>query len=224
MSFPFRSVPIRQIVAGLLLAGLLPNGASAHPHVWVKVQSEFLFGPDQRMTGIRHRWTFDEFYTAMAVQGLDKNGDGAYDRAELKELADLNVQSLNEFDYFTFLKSGQTDVALKDPVDYWLEHRGNVLTLHFTLPLAEPLAATVVPLRLDVYDPSFYVSFSFAGDLPVAVAQGAPPSCRARIAKPDPDTEADTDRLKEAFLSQLGADGVLGEVATQTAELACAAS
>jgi hypothetical protein len=30
-----------------------------------------VFGSDRQITGIRHAWTFDEFYTAMAIQGLD---------------------------------------------------------------------------------------------------------------------------------------------------------
>ena len=40
--------------------------------------TEILFGPDHRIIGIRHAWTFDEFYTAMAVEGLDANKDGVY--------------------------------------------------------------------------------------------------------------------------------------------------
>ena len=48
-------------------------------------------------------WTFDEFYTAMALQGLDTDGDGKYSAEELKPLAEVNVNSLKEFDYFTYL-------------------------------------------------------------------------------------------------------------------------
>ena len=61
------------------LALLIASPAAAHPHVWATVRSEIVFGPDHRITGIRHAWTFDEFYTAMAVQGLDTNGDGTVD-------------------------------------------------------------------------------------------------------------------------------------------------
>jgi ABC-type uncharacterized transport system substrate-binding protein len=51
--------------------GLPTTPAAAHPHVWATVHSEIVFGSDRQITGIRHAWTFDEFYTAMAIQGLD---------------------------------------------------------------------------------------------------------------------------------------------------------
>ena len=49
-----------------------------------------------------HKWMFDEFYTAMAIEGLDKNKDGVYDREELAELAKVNIEGLKDFAYFTF--------------------------------------------------------------------------------------------------------------------------
>ena len=48
--------------------------ASAHPHVWVAVKSEVLFGADGKITGIRHAWTFDEMYSAFATQGFGTDG------------------------------------------------------------------------------------------------------------------------------------------------------
>ena len=66
--------------------------AAAHPHVWATVRTEIVFGPDHRITGIRHAWTFDEFYTAMAVEGLDTNKDGVFSKEELAPLAKINVE------------------------------------------------------------------------------------------------------------------------------------
>ena len=66
--------------------GLAPP-ADAHPHVWATVRSEILLGPNHQIIGIRHAWTFDEFYTAMAVEGLDTNKDGIYSKEELQPLA-----------------------------------------------------------------------------------------------------------------------------------------
>ena len=54
------------------------------------------------ITGIDQVWFFDEFYTAMAVEGLDTNKDGKYSREELHELAKTNMEGLKEFGYFTF--------------------------------------------------------------------------------------------------------------------------
>jgi ABC-type uncharacterized transport system substrate-binding protein len=200
----------------------LAQTARAHPHVWATVRSEIVFGPDHKITGIRHAWTFDEFYTAMAVQGLDADGDGVYSKEELRPLAQVNVESLKEFDYFTFVRLGKDDkpLPLKEPVDYWIDYDGNLLTLHFTLPLAAPLDPKEEQVAVDVYDPSFFVAFGFATETPVKLA-GAASGCAAEIEKPDPDAEADAKALTEAFFSQLGPGSNFGSQFAQTAIVKC---
>ena len=81
--------------------------AQAHPHVWVTVETTLL-SEGGAFVGLRHKWTFDEFYTAMAIEGLDKNKDGKYDREELAELAKVNIESLKDFAYFTLLRACQS--------------------------------------------------------------------------------------------------------------------
>jgi ABC-type uncharacterized transport system substrate-binding protein len=44
-------------VACWLLLTAVP--AFAHPHVWVTMKEELLYGPDGALTGVRHAWTFD---------------------------------------------------------------------------------------------------------------------------------------------------------------------
>ena len=187
-------------------AGFAP-AAVAHPHVWATVRSEIVFGPDHRITGIRHHWTFDEFYTAMAVEGLDANKDGVYSKEELAPLAKINVESLKEFDYFTFVHfEGEDDklLKLKPPVDYWIDYDTSVLTLHFTLLLEKPVDPHGKPVDVDVYDPSFFVAFGFATEKPVTLAGTDTKGCTANVTLPDADTAADTKALTESFFSQLG--------------------
>ncbi|MFZ0111670.1 MAG: DUF1007 family protein, partial [Pseudolabrys sp.] len=37
--------------------------AQAHPHVWVTMHTELVYGPDGRITGIRHAWAFDDMFS-----------------------------------------------------------------------------------------------------------------------------------------------------------------
>jgi ABC-type uncharacterized transport system substrate-binding protein len=205
-----------------VLAGFVPN-AAAHPHVWATVRAEIVFGPDQKITGIRHAWTFDEFYTAMAVQGLDADGDGVYSKAELEPLAKVNVDSLEEFDYFTFVRLAGTDefLPLKPPVDYWVEYDNTVLTLHFTLPLETPLDPRPKDVTVDVYDPSFFVAFGFAEKTPVKLTGTPVPGCNAEVDKPDPESAEAAAALTEAFFSQLGPGSSYGSQFAQTATVKC---
>lgn len=158
----------------------------AHPHVWVSVQTEIVMD-GKRVKAVKHRWTFDEAFSAFASQGLDENGDGTYSREELQPLAQVNVESLSEYDYFSDIYLTGADISKEvlfgDPEDYWLNKEGDHLILHFTLPLVAKLEATS-EITLDVYDPSFFVDFSFAQKdaADVIIAQGGDPvACRVKL-------------------------------------------
>ncbi|MGH6804972.1 MAG: DUF1007 family protein [Methyloceanibacter sp.] len=207
-----------------VIALLVGPPAAAHPHVWATVHSEIVLGPNHEITGIRHSWTFDEFYTAMAVEGLDTNKDGLYSKEELKPLAQVNVESLKDFDYFTFVHlEGEDDkpIKLKPPVDYWIDYDKSVLTLHFTLPLEKPADTHDKPVEVDVYDPSFFVAFGFATEKPVTLAGADSKGCRADVTLPDPETAADTKALTESFFSQLGPNSSFGSQFAQTVTVKC---
>ena len=85
--------------------------------------SELLYAPDGSITGVRHAWTFDDMFSAYATQGLEQKTKGRFTREELSSLAKVNVESLQEYAYFTYVKVNgkrQKD-ALSDPIDYYLE-------------------------------------------------------------------------------------------------------
>lgn len=218
-----RQSSLTTLLASVALAGFA-SGVDAHPHVWATVRSEIVFGPDQKITGIRHAWTFDEFYTAMAVQGLDADGDGVYSKEELEPLAKVNVDSLQEFDYFTFVRLAGDDafLPLKPPVEYWVEYDNTALTLHFTLPLETPVAPRAKAVTVDVYDPSFFVAFGFAEKAPVTVA-GTAAGCAAAVDTPDPESAEAAKALTEAFFSQLGPNSSYGSQFAQTVTVTCKA-
>ncbi len=144
-------------IASLGLLFLLRSivSASAHPHVWVTIHSEVLYTADGSMTGIRHAWTFDDMFSAYALQGIRHAKKGQYTHEELSGLADVNVTSLKEYDYFTYAKADGKEAKFSDPVDYWLDYKDSVLTLHFTLPLKTPVAART--MSIEVYDPTIFV-------------------------------------------------------------------
>lgn len=210
------------LIGGTALA--IPESAQAHPHVWATVRSEVVFGPENKITGIKQAWTFDEFYSAMAVQGLDANGDGTYTTKELAELAKVNVDSLEEFAYFTFVREAgdQSFVPLNGPEDYWIEYGDTVLTLHFTLPLKTPIDPGQEGVTLDVYDPSFFVAFGFAEKDPVKVG-GIASHCTVKVDAPDAESAEAAKALTESFFSQLGPNSDYGSQFAQTALVKCEA-
>ena len=218
---------IRTAIVGATLAlTALGNAALAHPHVWVTYAAVIAYDK-QAVTAIDHVWTFDEMYTAMAIEGLDKNNDGKYDRDELAELAQTNMDGLKDFDYFTFAKAGKDDLKFGPPQDYWLEYTGGILKLRFRLPLIQPLPASAGPLTVSIFDPSFFIAFDPEKTEPVKLAAGAPKSCTAAFL--EPKTGADADALKaqllnDSFAQQLGQTMNIGSEFTKTIRVSCAKS
>ena len=180
-------------LTGLLIAA---GSASAHPHVWVTMKSAVVYGPDGAITGVRHSWTFDDMYSAFATQGLEQKKKGEFTPQELQPLAKVNVESLKEYDFFTYAKANGKDVSFVDPVEYSLEFdpKETVLTLHFILPLKTPLKAKA--LNLEVFDPSYFVDFALAEKDAVSLDK-APAGCQIAVAKPQEMTKEMAQKLAE---------------------------
>ena len=166
--------------------------ALAHPHVWVTMHSELVYAPDGTITGVRHHWAFDDMFSAFATQGLESKEKGKFTREELAPLAKVNVESLKEYDYFTYATADGKKTPMTDPApDYWLDYDDSVLTLNFTLPFKTPVKAK--ELKVEVYDPTIFVDFEWAKDQPVHLV-GAP-HCKADVVMPREMTFAEGKAL-----------------------------
>jgi ABC-type uncharacterized transport system substrate-binding protein len=186
---------VRALLGLLLAAGLtfVAGAAQAHPHVWITATSELLYAADGTITGVRHAWTFDDMFSAYAVQGLESKTKGVYTREELGPLAQTNVESLKEYAYFTFARADGKKERFQEPVDYFLDYKDTVLTLHFTLPLKNPVKSR--QLVLEVFDRSFFIDFQMAKDNPVKLV-GAPAGCQMKLDRPS-DGTASAQKLNE---------------------------
>ncbi|MDO8878645.1 MAG: DUF1007 family protein [Pseudolabrys sp.] len=184
----------RFLIAALLsLAFAAP--AFAHPHVWVTMRSAVVYAPDGTVTGIRHAWSFDDMFSAFATQGYESKVKGEFTREELAPLAKVNVESLKEYDYFTYATVDGDKVRMADPLpDYYLSFENQVLTLHFTIPFEKPVKAK--KLSVDIYDTTIFVSFEFAKKDAVALS-GAPAGCKLDTVLPREMTYAEGKKLSE---------------------------
>ena len=195
--------------AALILIATLTAAAPAfaHPHVWVtyKLTVDYDKGA---VTGVNHVWSFDDAYTAMALEGLDKNNDGKYDQAELAELLKVNMDGLTDFNYFTVAKLGSTELPFSKPTDAHLEYTNGILRLYFRLPLAKPVLAEAEGLNFAVFDPSYFIDFEPEKTDAVKLAD-APQGCTATILDPDAEkNDAEAKRLGAAMAQQFGAASV----------------
>ncbi|MCR4282845.1 MAG: DUF1007 family protein, partial [Bauldia sp.] len=192
----------RLLVAALIALFAAPGGverAEAHPHVFVDAKAEIVFDAQGRITAVRNIWQFDEAFTSYATLNLDANNDGELSQEELEPLAKTNVESLQEFDFFTYLTIGEHEVTFVPPTEYFLQFHDQRLTLYYTLPLATP-AAVEAPAKLEVFDPEYFVAFTFTPEEP-AKLDGAPAGCTTEFQPP-----GELDAQTMAVLGQIPID------------------
>ena len=186
--------------------------ALAHPHVWVTSKAEIVY-EGGKVAAIRHAWTFDAAYTAFVTQGLDANGDGDLSADELSNLAAENAANLSEFGYFTKLKVAGKEQTFAEPTEPRMAMAGDTLTLSFRLPLKTPAAQGRGVVALEVYDPTYFVSFALSEAADTARLTGAPAGCATTVNRPKaPEKTADAAKpgMTEAFFEALTAASSYG--------------
>jgi ABC-type uncharacterized transport system substrate-binding protein len=159
-----------------------------------------LYAPDGAATGVRHHWTFDEMFSTFAIQGMDTKKPGGLTHADLAPLAEVNITSLKDFDYFTYARAEGHKRPFVAPRDYWLDYKDGALTLNFTLPFKTPVKAK--RLDLEVYDPTFFVDFSL-DEKDAASLNGAPAGCK--VAATSAGAGASAPTMGESFFQNLEA-------------------
>ncbi|RED45783.1 DUF1007 family protein [Aestuariispira insulae] len=172
----------------VLLPTLIPlSGALAHPHAFVDIRVEVLFDQEGRITALRQHWLFDEFYSAYATDGQDKDGDGKPDQDALDLLAKSNLSNLRDYDYFTLARQNDAQPAYGLPDNIVSSMRQDRLEMSFTLPFETPLPLSESPFTYAIFDPSYYVEMLHVDGNDAVIMDGAPTGCDFTLTKPNPD-------------------------------------
>ena len=216
----FQAIMLRKTLLAVLLVAALNVEATAHPHVFVTGSSELVFGEGKEIAAVRHRWTFDEMFSTMATQGLDADGDGKFSREELADLAKINVESLAEYDFFTFLETDDAAAEFAEPVDYWLDYADGQLILNFTLPVQSGFNVSDRPVDFSVYDPSFFVAFTQDTTRELALVH-APAGCAATTTKPQDVEKMQSTTIADALVMDAGPDANFGEEFAGKVAISC---
>ena len=179
---------IRRVLLGCVTACTLSLGATAHahPHMWIDAKAAFVFDDSGRLSAIEQQWLFDEMFSPYAMQGLKKGKDGQYAAATLDGMAKDWLVALGEpvSHYFTRVMVGETAKKYNAPRDGKVVWHADSkrLALHFTLPLSVSVESADLPARIDIYDPTYFVAYSF--DAAGLTLKNAPASCSRRYTPP----------------------------------------
>ena len=165
----------------LALALLAPAAAAeAHPHIWIRATATMQF-EDGKITGIRHEWLFDDFFSNALISDFDKNKDKKFDAAEVKELEANAFVALKEFGYFTHVRVGGKEVTIDTVRDFAPSIKDGKVVYRFTAVLPQPVDPRAVQFAAGVYDHSYYVDVEVNPQLGVKLAGGGAEKCKFAI-------------------------------------------
>jgi ABC-type uncharacterized transport system substrate-binding protein len=187
------------------LTALAPTGqAVAHPHVFSTMRTMVLADDAGLLKAVGVEWTFDENYTQFALEGLDANGNGTYEPAEIQPLTDENIKNLLESQYFTFVKQNGK-LLEQGPVTQYGQDLGNDsrLKLFFIVPLKQPVDPKTSAIEIKVYDPDFFIAFDYEQTEATKLQGKLADGCKMDL-KPLPSTE-DMDQTR-TFLADKGTE------------------
>jgi ABC-type uncharacterized transport system substrate-binding protein len=196
------SATLRRLMAGACLQILLAAPLAAHPHIWVDAGLEVIFDAEGRASALRIRWDYDEFYSLLLIEerGFDADHDGTASDSERAALQGFDMQWVQGFAGDTYLSSGGQSVALAPPEGWTADYRdGRLRSSH--LRRIDPPLTLDRPLRIEVYDPGYYSSYSIT--YPPIFTPALPAGCRFDLQKPDPAT---VDQKLLAALSRYASD------------------
>jgi len=204
---------------GLALAVALAAPATAHPHVFIDMRSAVSFNAAGQVDAIGISWTFDEFYTQFATDGIDRNGNGKFDPAELQELANSYVKNLKEYRYFTFIELGGKLIDNATPTNARAMVKDGQLTFVFRVPLSKPADPAAMKVSFTSFDPTYYIDIAPAESTPVSFA-GAPKGCSHTLRKVD-TTKAGALSLAGKVRMMAPTDDVLNSTTASIIDVTC---
>ena len=205
----------------LLLLGLLPGLALAHPHGWIDIRVRLVTDDEGHLEALHQSWRMDPFYSLVLIEELSRTEGGL--ETGLDQLGGEIRSNLAPFDFFTELKIGDDRLSLGEVTEYTVMERGGRVEFIFLLPLAAAQALNEQTLQYQVFDPSYYleVVHEAEGNTPRedALTIAGELSCTTRIVPANPDPE----RIMEAAMLDVNdeAEPGLGRHFAETGVVKC---
>ncbi|NVK12571.1 MAG: DUF1007 family protein [Rhodobacteraceae bacterium] len=211
---------MKHIVPLLALAMAAPQGAAAHPHIFVDTGLKLEITGDGQLQAVEITWAYDEFYSLLIFEDreLDSDFDGSLTAEELAQLQGFDLAWSEGFQGDTYLTLGGAALGLGAPVHLSTEVKDGRITTRHRRVLTQPQAADGVVIK--AYDPTYYTAYTVNQGLQVSGG------CQGSITPPDLD-QAYT--MVEELLYAMPADQAeeaypeVGEAFADTVRLSCGA-
>jgi polyphosphate kinase len=189
----------------LLLAGLSAAAppAAAHPHIFIDTSLEFLFNAEGQVTAVRVAWVYDDFTSMLYLsdRAMDPDADGKLTAEEEAALAGFDMAWDADYAGDLFLLDGVegAPVSLGRPADWSARVFGGRIISTHVRPLEVPFVPGNRPLVAQVFDPTYYTSYTILGT-PLLTGRA---DCTVQVFEPDLGA---AERVLQEALAEYTAD------------------
>ena len=149
----------------ILLLGTFA-AAYAHPHMFIDTMLEIRLSGD-RLEGLEITWFFDPMFTASIAGDWDEDGNGSFSEREVGLVYENAFSNLADFDYFTYVSSGNTTLSPSVVEDFTVFMDGQTLVYRFFVPIDIVLCDGCFAVA--IYDHTYYCDILYCSDSPITL-------------------------------------------------------
>ena len=141
--------------------------AYAHPHMFIDTKLEVRLSGNQ-LDGLEITWFFDPMFTASIVNDWDVNGNGSFSSSEVDLVYENAFSNLADFDYFTYVSTGNTTLSPSVVEDFTVFMDDQTLVYRFFVPFDIPVCDGIFSVA--IYDHTYYCDILYCSDSPITLA------------------------------------------------------
>ncbi len=191
--------------------------ATAHPHMWVDLESRIVLHDDASPASIHQKWLFDDFFSTALIEeaGLHPDGVGAGIQQQITEI----MVNLKPYDYFNVIKRGNDILPLALVGDVTAGIRENRVWMDFTVSIESNVDLVTQNFSYAIFDPTYYIEMFHREGETIAFGGDAPAGCDTEIVQPNPS--ADAIALSQSASLDANPDDTIGRLFAETVHVKC---
>lgn len=163
---------------------LLPHNATAHPHVFIDGDVDFIVDDHGALTGLSITWRYDPFESLYALSriGIVPEEDGTLTPEDRATLIRNESDWPEDFEGAAHLSIDGVSVPLSRPIEMDADLEDGRLVVRFRRDLADPVPLNALRMIVALYERTYFYAFS-VGDEPKIIGGGE--NCRIGVARFD---------------------------------------
>lgn len=110
------------------------NFLNAHPHLFIDPVMNLIINED-KLTGIKVEWTWDEWWSMDVIDACDKNKNKVFEQNEIDLVYKDFFSAVKDFNFFTILEINNRKIPVNKTENFSAKIDKGIVKYYFTIPL-----------------------------------------------------------------------------------------